>query len=369
MATDYMKGEFELYTEKETFFNCAFLAALANGSSVIYNVKATPIHISFADYLTELGATVNIQNDKWEIIGVNFKYKKPLSLEWVGDDFPYQKRNKKIIESLLNGEPFYCEEKIAIEDSIIRELIAFGVELEWRQDGIDESDELAKRFAKIQKIKNEKKWLCNIPAVRALLAKDRFVAGDITQATFYALKASLTPNSDIIIKNVNLNPSRTGIFSALKKLGADIEITQRSEKANAIFGNLRVRSAKVLIGKRLGPDALSVCINEIPMLAVLACFAEGETIFKLPSWAVDYCKPTLNVLYENLKIAGIECGFYEEGLIVRGKEEISGDLFDCKNIPTLGLALKVLSKKAKASVKGIECIENVFPNLDMLPID
>lgn len=360
-----IKGEFELYTEKEAFFNCAFLAALANGGTIIHEVRATPEFTAFASYLRNFGAQVHTIDTQWEIIGTNFKYKKPLDLEWLGDDFPYQKRNKKIIECLLNGTPFHCEEKIAIRDSLIRELAAYGAELQWRQDGPDESDELAKRMAKLQGIKNERKWICDIPPVPTLLARDRFIAGDATQAAFLALAASLTSDSDIVVKAVNLDSSRAGIFGAFRRLGADIEVVARHERGRDIWGDLRVKNAKMLLGKRFGADVLATCLDEIPLLAILACFAEGETIFKIPVWAVDFCKPILTAIYENLKIAGIECGLYEDGLVLRGKEEIEADGFDCKNIPILGLALHILNKKAKSKevVKGIECVENTWPGV------
>jgi 5-enolpyruvylshikimate-3-phosphate synthase len=360
-----IKGEFELHTEKEAFYNCAFLAALANGSSIIHGVNVAPEITAFANYLSELGASVHVKDEQWEITGVNFKCKKDLSLEWIGNDFPHQKRDKKIIESLLSGMPFHCEEKIAVKDSLIRELVTFGAEVEWKQDGFDENDEFAKRIARMQGIKNERKWICNIPPVHSLLARDRFIAGDATEAAFLALVASLIPDSDITIKAVSLDTSRAGIFGVFKRLGADIEIVTRHERGNGIWGDLKVKSAKELIGRRLGTDILSTCLDEIPFLAVLACFADGETFFKLPAWAVDSYKPILETLYENLKIAGVESGLYEDGLILRGKEKIDGDSFDCKNIPILGLALQVLNKKAKGKneVIGIKCVENLYPEI------
>jgi 5-enolpyruvylshikimate-3-phosphate synthase len=365
MSVTGLKGEFELYTEREAFFDCAFLAALANGNTIIHEVKATPKFADFASYLRNLGAQVHIKDSQWEIAGTNFKCEKPLNLEWVGDDFPHQKRNKKIIECLLGGIAFHCEEKIAVKDSLIRELAAYGTELQWWQDGPDESDEFARRMAKLQGIKNERKWICYIPPVPALLARDRFIAGDATQAAFLALAASLISDSDIVVKAVNLDSSRAGIFGAFKRLGADIEVVSRHERGRDVWGDLRVRRAKMLVGRRLGADVLQTCLDEIPLLAVLACFAEDETIFKIPDWAIDFYKPILTAIYENLKIAGIECGLYEDGLILRGKEEIEADGFDCKNIPILGLALHILNKKAKSkeTVKGIECVENILPGV------
>jgi len=360
-----LKGEFELYTEKEAFCNCAFLAALANGNSLIHGVKATPEITAFASYLSEIGASVHVKDGQWEITGVNFKCKENLNFEWVGNDFPHQKRNRKIIENLLNGTPFKCEEKIAVKDSLIRELSTFGAELEWKQDGIDESDELAKRMAKLHGIKNERKWICNIPPVHSLLSRDRFIAGDVTEAAFLALAASLIPDSNITIKAVSLDASRAGIFGAFKRLGADIEFATRHERGNDVWGDLRVRSGNGLIGRRLGSDILSTCLDEIPLLAVLACFADGETILKLPAWALEPCKPVLEAIYENLKVAGIESGLYEDGLILRGKAEIEGDGFDCKNFPILGMALRILNKKAKGKkeIMGIECVENLYPGI------
>jgi len=360
-----LKGEFELYTEKEAFFNCAFLSALANGNTIIHEVKAAPDFANFASYLRNIGAQVDIKDIQWEISGTNFKCEKPLNLEWIGDNFPHQKRNKKIIECLLSGVAFHCEEKVAIKDSLIRELIAYGAKLQWYQDGPDESDELARRMAKLQRVKNERKWICDIPPVPALFARDRFIAGDVTQAAYLALAASLISDSDIVVKSVNLDSSRAGIFGAFRRLGAEIDVIARHERGRDVWGDLRIRRAKMLIGRRLGTDVLQTCLDEIPLLAVLACFAEGETILKIPDWAVDFYKPILTAIYENLKIAGIECGLYEDGLILRGKAEIEADGFDCKNIPILGLALHILNKKAKSkeAVKGIECVENLWPGV------
>lgn len=348
----------KLYTEKEAFFNCAFLAALANGNSIMHGVNAPPEFAAFADYLRELGATVSINSEQWEITGVNFKCKKDLNLDWVGDDFPHQKRNKKIIECLLNGEPFSCEEKIPVKNSLIRELSTFGAELEFKQDGPEETDEFAKRMAKMQGVKNERKWICNIPPVPSLLARDRFIAGDATQAASLALAASLISNSDVTIKAVNLDASRAGIFGAFRRLGADIEVVSRHERGNDAWGDLRVKTAKNLTCMRLSPDILSTCLDEIPLLAVLACFADGETILRLPSWATAFYKPVLSILYENL-----ECGLYEEGLIVRGDSKMKVKTFDCKNNPIVGLALHILNLKirGKDNVAGIECVENMFP--------
>jgi len=321
----------ELYTEKEAFFNCAFLAALANGTSVIQEVNATPEFEAFADYLKDFGAQVRISSNQWEITGTNFKLEKPLNLDWVGNDFPHQKRNRKIIESLLSGTPFHCEEKIPVKDSLIRELLTFGAEAEWKLDGLEENDELAKRLAKMQKIKTERKWICDIPPVLSLLARDRFIPGDVTQAASLALNASLTPNSEIIIKTVNLDSTRAGIFGAFKRLGADIEVVARKERGNNVWGDLKVKTAKKLTGTKLSANTLSTCLDEIPLLVELACFAEEETTLKLPAWSIDFFKPILENLYKNLKTSGIECGIYEEGLILRGKPENKYAMFSFKH--------------------------------------
>jgi len=360
-----LKGEFELYTEKEAFFNSAFLAVLANGNTIIHGVKAAPEFAEFAEYLKNIGADVNIKEGQWEICGTNFKYNKPLDLSWVGDALPWQKRNKKIIYNLLEGTPFHCEEKIAVNDALIRELASFGAEIKWRQDGPEETDELAKRIARAQGIKAERKWICDIAPTRSLLARDRFIAGSVSEAAFLALTASIIPDSDILIKSVSLDASRAGIFSAFKRLGANIEIETKHERGNDVWGNLRVKSAQALIGRKFNADMLSTCVEEIPMLASLAVFAESETILSLPEWAASFCKNTLESLYENLKNAGVECGLYEEGLILRGTAEINPQNFDCKGNAILGLALHALNKKAKgkSDVIGIECVEKVYPGV------
>ncbi|GHV14750.1 3-phosphoshikimate 1-carboxyvinyltransferase [Fibrobacterales bacterium] len=345
--------EVEVSTEKEQFFNCAFLAALANGKSVIHSVRQTPEILAFADYLGEIGSEVSIielpktgsenREFDWEITGTNFNYKKPLDLNWLGNELPYQQRNQKIVAQLLNGSSLCFEEKIAVRDSLIRELATFGAQVKWVQDGTDEPDELTRRLARVQKIKNERKWIFDMQPSRSLLAKERYIAGDVSQAAAVILATTLTPNSEIKIKNVNLDQSRAGIFGAFKRLGAEIEITSRHERGNDIWGDISVKSAKSLVGKRFNPDVLATCLDEIPLLAVMASFAEDETVLHIPTYALNYCKPVLSCLFTNLKLAGIDCGLFEEGLILRGRDEIIPADFDSAGFPILELALEVLA--------------------------
>ncbi len=102
------------------------------------------------------------------------------------------------------------------------------------------------------------------------------VPGDPSSAAFLVAAALVCPGSDLMIANILLNPTRTGFLRTLKEMGADVEILNERDAAGEPVGDLRVRSS-ALKGIRVAPERAPSMIDEYPILAVLAAFAEGET--------------------------------------------------------------------------------------------
>lgn len=102
------------------------------------------------------------------------------------------------------------------------------------------------------------------------------VPGDISSATFWLVAASIVPNSDLLLKNVGINPTRTGSLDILKKMGADITEENLHESGGEPMADLRVRSAK-LHGVSFGGEMIPRLVDEIPVLSVAAMFADGDT--------------------------------------------------------------------------------------------
>jgi 3-phosphoshikimate 1-carboxyvinyltransferase len=102
------------------------------------------------------------------------------------------------------------------------------------------------------------------------------VCGDFSAAAFFIVAATVAPGSDLTIEGVGVNPTRTGLLDALLQMGAQIELRNAREVAGEPVADLHVRSAQ-LRGITIGPDVALRAIDEIPVLAVAAAFAAGET--------------------------------------------------------------------------------------------
>lgn len=280
-------------------------------------------------------------------------------------DIPYLLRNRMLLGHLVNDQAWRCEEKVQIRDQWSRMLAYFGIPLVLEATGTEELDELSRRMARAQGLKVERRFITSLQTVKVVTGRDYFVPGDPTEAAALALAATLSPGSSIQLRNVCLNGGRTGFFPALKRLGANVEITSRRERYGDLFGNITVQTAKKLVGRRLTPDVLANCTEEVPFLAVAACFCEGETILRVPEHLAQAMRPQLELLAENLKQTGAEVGVYDEGMVLRGREECDAGNFDCHQDPILALALMVLARHTSglSTVAGMECAEEAFPGL------
>ena len=112
-----------------------------------------------------------------------------------------------------------------------------------------------------------------------LEAKEIDICGDISSAAFFIVAGLIVPESDIILKNVGLNPTRTGILDVVRDMGGNIEILDKREAAGEISGDLRIRYS-ALKACEISGEIIPRLIDELPVIAVLATQAQGQTIVK-----------------------------------------------------------------------------------------
>lgn len=157
-----------------------------------------------------------------------------------------------------------------------------------------------------------------------LKSKDIEIPGDISSAAFFLAAGAIVPNSKIKLKNVGLNPTRTGILEVLSKMGADIKTENEIEKSGEKFGDILISTSK-LNGITIDGEIIPKLIDEIPVIAVLATQAEGKTIIKdaqdLRNKESDRIKVTVN----GLKAIGAEIEETPDGMIIYGKTKLNGD--------------------------------------------
>ena len=150
-----------------------------------------------------------------------------------------------------------------------------------------------------------------------LAAQNVTVPGDPSSASFAIVAGLLTPDSVVTINSVLLNPTRTGLYETLIEMGADLTITNQRQSGGEDIGDITVRTSK-LKGVTVPADRAPSMIDEYPVLAVAASFAEGEThMLGLEELRVKECD-RLAVTARGLEANGVDCTEGEDDLIVRG---------------------------------------------------
>ncbi len=113
-----------------------------------------------------------------------------------------------------------------------------------------------------------------------LRAHDLRVPADPSSAAFPAVAAACVKNSDIVLADVLLNPTRTGAFELMRRMGCDLYYEHERQRDGELVGDVHVRYSKDVVGVEVAPEEIPSLIDEIPVLSVLACRADGETVFR-----------------------------------------------------------------------------------------
>lgn len=156
-----------------------------------------------------------------------------------------------------------------------------------------------------------------------LRACDIDVAGDISSAAFFIVAGLIVPNSDIIIKNVGLNPTRTGIIDVVKRMQGDIEILDERIVSGEVVGDLRVRYSSLKSCSISGAD-IPRLIDELPVIALLATQSDGETRITDAGDLRNKEADRISAVVKEFRKIGIEIDELEDGFVICGKQNIQG---------------------------------------------
>ncbi len=149
------------------------------------------------------------------------------------------------------------------------------------------------------------------------------VPGDPSSAAFLVAAALICPGSEVVIENVLMNPTRTGFLETLREMGADLEVLDLRETGGEAAGDLRVK-ASALKGVRVPPERAPSMIDEYPVLAVVAAFAEGETHMAGLAELKVKESDRLAATAAGLTACGVEVRIEADDLIVRGAGSVRG---------------------------------------------
>ena len=150
------------------------------------------------------------------------------------------------------------------------------------------------------------------------------VPGDISSAAFFLVAGAIVPNSTIVLKNVGLNPTRTGIIDVMNEMGADLKIDVKStDDLMEPVGDLTIRTSN-LKGITIGGELIPRLIDEIPVIALLATQAEGETIIKDAHELKVKETNRIDTVVNELTKLGANITATDDGMIIKGRNHLKG---------------------------------------------
>lgn len=177
------------------------------------------------------------------------------------------------------------------------------------------------------------------------------VPGDISSAAFWMVAAAIIPNSEITLKNVGLNPTRTGILDVLVEMGANIEIIpDPSTDLDEEIGTVIVRTSS-LKGMTIGGELIPRLIDEIPIIALLATQAEGKTIIKDAGELKVKETNRIDAVATQLSALGANIIPTDDGLIIEGRQKLKGGSVDSLGDHRIGMTLAIASLITNGSVE------------------
>ena len=203
----------------------------------------------------------------------------------------------------------------------------------------------------------------SVNPVNELFSQDIYVPGDISSAAFIIVSALITKGSEVIIKNVGLNETRTGIIDVVKNMNGNIEIINERLVGGELVGDLLVRYTKDLCATTIDKDIIPRLIDEIPVIAVLATQAEGTTIIKDAQELKVKESNRIKSMVENLKILGADIEELEAGMIIKGKSKLNGGKIKTFKDHRIAMAFSTLNLISDEKIKldNEDCINVSFP--------
>lgn len=180
-----------------------------------------------------------------------------------------------------------------------------------------------------------------------LHAVDIAVPSDISSAAYFLVAGAIVPGSELTIKNVGVNPTRTGIIDVLRSMGADITESNFREEAEPVC-DLTVRYSR-LHGTEIGGAIIPRLIDELPVIAVAAAFAEGETVIRDAQELKVKESNRIASMVAELSKAGVDVEETDDGMIVRGGEKPHGASFETYKDHRIAMSLAILGLAAEGA--------------------
>jgi 3-phosphoshikimate 1-carboxyvinyltransferase len=241
---------------------------------------------------------------------------------------------------LAEGET-WVREPSRSRDHTERMLAAAGAEVAWLRGGI------------------------SVRPAKRLEPGDLAVPADFSSAAFFLVAALLVPGSEVSLEGVGTNPTRTGLLAMLERMGAEVEVEPIGERGGEPIGTVRARASS-LRGVEVGGDEVPLAIDELPLLALAACFAEGETTIRDAAELRRKESDRVATTCEALSALGAEVEAREDGMRIEGGGGLRGGAIDSHGdhrIAMLGAVAGLVSSQGVA-VEGMGAAAVSYPGFE-----
>lgn len=406
-----LNGEILIPADKSISHRAAIFSTLAKGTSLIKNFSKGADPHSTLQICKSLGAEVAFKNEDLCITGTDLK--SPSSILYCGNSGT----TMRLMAGVLAGQNFNSiltgDESLSSRPMkrIIEPLTLMGAEIKSNNDkspleilgrklyGIDYTSKLASAqvksaillaglfadsktsFTEPYLSRNHTELMLSYMGAKIttngltttiqkseLIPKKIEIAGDISSAAYFITAGLIVPHSDLILKNVGLNPTRTGILDIVNLMGGNIEILDKRTVSNELVGDIRVKTSD-LTGCEIGGALIPRLIDEIPIIAVLATQAEGVTVIKDASDLRNKESDRINAVVTELKKLGANIEETQDGMIIYGKTKLRGEVkLETYHDHRLAMSLYVagLVCEKEILIKEFDWVNISFPEFELL---
>ena len=203
----------------------------------------------------------------------------------------------------------------------------------------------------------------SIKGGQKLFGKEIEVPGDISSAAFFIVAALITEDSELLIKNVGINPARTGIIDILEKMGGQVKILDKRKVSGEPVGDILVKSSK-LKGIEIKGDIIPRAVDELPIVAVAAAFAQGITTIKDAEELKVKETDRIAAMTSELRRIGVKVTPLQDGMTIEGgKRPIGNDSCASHGDHRVAMSMIVagLAAERGITISNTDCIDTSFP--------
>ena len=196
-----------------------------------------------------------------------------------------------------------------------------------------------------------------------LKGRDTAVPGDFSSAAFFMVAALLTEGSEVLIRDVGINPTRTGLLHVLRRMGADIVEEHAREVSGEPVADIRCRGGGDLRAVSIGGDEIPLLIDEFPVLCVAATRAEGVTSLTGAGELRVKESDRIKAMATELRKFGVELEEYPDGMRIRGKAALKGCEVESYGDHRIAMSLSIAALLAEGTtvIRNPRCVEISFP--------